>query len=160
MTHPSPSPQVEAEPVAWRCAKCDSRSFARMDTRLPDTFWGPGDFVRCVNCKDVSFFPDLTVMLDEREALRQIISECATATGAFVAPHASLDFMKLLPREIAANRAGVEAQLAAMRVTLETLTSAVENMRIPQNVAEAAIQVELTLGPAVKAARAALTSHS
>ena len=46
------------ETLDWRCAKCDCRSFARCSTRLPDTSFGPGDFVRCVNCKDVSFFPE------------------------------------------------------------------------------------------------------
>lgn len=51
-----------------------------------------------------------------------------------------------------------EAEVARMREALELLTRAVENMRVPQNIAEAAWQVEITIGPAVKAARAALQS--
>ncbi|MFA5898822.1 MAG: hypothetical protein WC829_06880 [Hyphomicrobium sp.] len=50
---------AEAEAVAWQCAKCKCRSYARVD-RL--SFSGqrafePGHYVRCVECKDVSFFP-------------------------------------------------------------------------------------------------------
>jgi hypothetical protein len=61
-------------------------------------------------------------------------------------------------REAASALLALEGERDALRKTLETLTVAVENMRVPQNVAEAAMQVELTIGPAVKAARSALSS--
>ena len=35
----------------WRCAECGCHSYARMDERKPDGSFGPGPFVRCVNCK-------------------------------------------------------------------------------------------------------------
>lgn len=37
----------------------------------------------------------------ENEALRQIVSECATACGAGCSPECTLDFMSMLPDEIA-----------------------------------------------------------
>jgi hypothetical protein len=46
----------------------------------------------------------------EVERLRKIISDCADATGAFVAPTCSLVFMEDLPNEIRLSRAGLRAE--------------------------------------------------
>lgn len=46
----------------------------------------------------------------EVERLRKIISDCADATGAFVAPTCSLEFMEGLPNEIRLSRAGLRAE--------------------------------------------------
>lgn len=43
-----------------------------------------------------------------------------------------------------------------IRHALIELVAAVENMRVPQNAAEAAIQVSITIGPALERARYAL----
>lgn len=47
--------------------------------------------------------------------------------------------------------------VAMLHAALEALTSAVENMRVPQTISDAALQIEITLGPVVKAARRALS---
>ncbi len=44
----------------------------------------------------------LAALQRERDELRKIISECATACGAGVAPEASVEFMALLPSEVKA----------------------------------------------------------
>ena len=49
-----------------------------------------------------------------------------------------------------------EADAERIRGALERLTVAVENMRVPKTVEEAFVQVMITVGPAVTAARAAL----
>jgi hypothetical protein len=47
----------ETEPVGWRCAKCGCLTFARVDELNQSGHYSPGNDVRCVSCKDVSFFP-------------------------------------------------------------------------------------------------------
>lgn len=47
----------------------------------------------------------------ENEALKEIISECATACGAAVSTECSLEFMKMLPQEIASVIGGLRKQL-------------------------------------------------
>ena len=47
---PAPSP---ARAPAGRCSKCGGRMFTRMDAAQPDGTFGPGDYVRCVECKEV-----------------------------------------------------------------------------------------------------------
>lgn len=94
----------EAVPVAWRCAECGCLTFARVDERGADGHFHPGSNVRCVNCKRVSYWPDpappSSGLMEEVKALRQIISECAEACGAGIAPTASIEFMAKLPDEI------------------------------------------------------------
>lgn len=53
----------------------------------------------------------------EIAALRQIVSECASATGngAFAKPDASVDFMACIPGEIAAVAKTREAEIARLR---------------------------------------------
>jgi Lar family restriction alleviation protein len=46
-----------------------------------------------------------------------------------------------------------KARIAEVEGALRKLVTAVENMRVPQNIGEAAIQIEFTIGPAVKFAR-------
>ena len=47
----------------------------------------------------------------------------------------------------------------ALRKALEGLTSAVGAMRVPQTLADAALQINVTIGPALKRARAALAQE-
>lgn len=51
----------------------------------------------------------------ECEALRKIISECATACGAFIDPTASVEFMAMLPREISMGKEAAEARVKQVR---------------------------------------------
>jgi len=52
----SSAPEVVAEMSAdWKCPKCRCRTFAAVDERKPDGSFGPGDLLRCVNCKGVFF---------------------------------------------------------------------------------------------------------
>lgn len=54
------APESGAEPIAWHCAKCLCQTYARIH-QLSDNgkvAFKPGDYVRCVNCKDISFFPE------------------------------------------------------------------------------------------------------
>lgn len=57
----------------------------------------------------------------EREALRAVISECATAigNGAAVSKHASVEFMAMLPGEIRGVATALRAERDALRVELE-----------------------------------------
>lgn len=44
--------------VAWRCEHCDCWSHERVAVQnLVDGKFSPGNYVRCVNCKDVSYLP-------------------------------------------------------------------------------------------------------
>lgn len=42
---------------SWRCAKCGCRSYARIDQPTANGTFKPGDNVRCLSCKDVSYLP-------------------------------------------------------------------------------------------------------
>ena len=59
------------------------------------------------------------------------------------------------PREelCAAVQRWAQAQMRDALAQLEALTSAVERMRVPQTMADAALQITMTLGPAVRNAR-------
>lgn len=61
----------------------------------------------------------------ERDKLRQIISDCAKAltNGAFIAPSASVEFMALLPSEIAAATANFLTMQGAAAKLLEDANS-------------------------------------
>lgn len=52
--------------------------------------------------------------------------------------------------------AEAEAEVARLKAALHNLTSAVGNMRVPQTIGDAALQVMVTIGPALQEARAAL----
>lgn len=52
-------PSQNAGALAWRCAKCGCKSFSRVE-RQSDSgtkAFEPGPDVRCVECKNVSFYP-------------------------------------------------------------------------------------------------------
>lgn len=63
-----PPDQVMAERVeTWQCA-CGGKTYARVDAQGPDSRFKPGDWVRCINCKDVAFWPQSRERADRLEA--------------------------------------------------------------------------------------------
>lgn len=107
MTHPIPK-----EPVAtawrWRYRNPPDRLWSISADQPPND--EPGIEVEPLYSEAV-----LIALREEVAELRRIISECATATGAGVAPSCSLDFMAQLPGEIKAQREAAEAEVARMR---------------------------------------------
>jgi len=73
------------------------------DTNKPDgespdlRFFDLGDFIDRV----WAIKEERDRLKAENEALRQIVSECATALGACFSPECTLEFMAMLPDEIA-----------------------------------------------------------
>jgi hypothetical protein len=65
---------------------------------------------------------------EEQDALRQIISECATATGAGIVPTASLGFMRLLPGEISVAREAVIRERDEAREALKPFDEALDGL--------------------------------
>lgn len=46
-------------PEEWRCKVCGwCRTYARIDERQPGGKYRPGPYVRCVNCKAESLYPE------------------------------------------------------------------------------------------------------
>lgn len=60
----------------------------------------------------------------ERDRLRQIISECAAANGALVAPSCTIEFMEQLPEDIRLRREREAAERDALRARVEELKTA------------------------------------
>lgn len=65
---------------------------------------------------------------NEATELRRIISQCAEATGAFVAPTASLGFMAKLPDEIRLGRDRLTREKDEAAARIETLERALERI--------------------------------
>lgn len=62
---------------------------------------GDVDYIAAANPKTVlALLDEIDRLKAENEALRKIISECATACGAGCAPECTLEFMSMLPGEI------------------------------------------------------------
>lgn len=80
----------------------------RIEIRLPSHIKGYiGDYTNLVVVQPIAraLIDAERRGMEESQRLRQIVSECAAGAGAYISPDASLDFMALLPKEIAAIRA-------------------------------------------------------
>lgn len=63
-------------------------------------------------------------------------------------------------RQSAETITALTARVAELEAALRGLVSAVSNMRVPQSRADAAMQIMVTIGPALEAATAALAGHA
>lgn len=61
-------------------------------------------------------------------------------------------------RGLLADREAAEERMREAEATLQVLADAVGHMRVPQTIAEAALQLTVTLGPALARARAFLST--
>lgn len=64
--------------------------------------------------------------------------------------------LRMLHRRTAPPSPAPAGEVERLREALTVLTNAVANMRVPQTVEDVALQVTITIGPALEAARAAL----
>lgn len=127
----------------WRClgygelAECIASALRSRDERIAEyerrSELNP---LSGYSCNGVNVWGDETSMKAVRSAFHEAV------------------FQKQSADELRQRLIETEARLSALEAGLKGLVDAVANMRVPQNTAEAALQVSVTIGPAFERARA------